>query len=412
MANTRIFSAAVDCIARFRVGTYPLKNVAQDVIKARKLNSRERKVFLDVVFRFSREIHLIHRFIATHIPFANSMSAQQKDMLALNILCHDDERDSQIASMVESYEAWHHQQGSELWLKALSPLLEKHLRADFGDDALEIARGLFERPTKYIAYDRRHVTLTQVLDALEEQQTPYFLHPSLSHAVGIRGAMDSGKLEKQFGEHVWFMDAASQIVSELIKPKPHERVLEMCTGVGNKAKYITTHDCHYVALDINEQRLKKAKQRLRDRHVQFLCVDGRNASLKENSFDWILLDAPCSGTGVLRRNPDLMLRLTQADLDKYTKLQWQLLNSAVKLLRPSGILIYVTCSLIRAENDQQIARLLQENSQVNPVPLRGLLSADLKLQNQDLDNNWLYLYPHMEDCDGFFCAALSKKPIE
>lgn len=414
MSHKRIFTAAVDCISRFRVGKYPLKNVAQDIIKARKLNSSDRKIFLDLVFRFSREINLVHHFIGEAVRFSKGMSLQQKDMLALQILSHDGEPDAdpELIKLHTHYQTWVKNVGDEGFLIALGPLLKRHFQADFGAEAAVHAKGCFDKPAKYFAIDRRHVRVEDVEAALSSQNIDYFFHKVLPHVIGTHEMIDMDKIAKTFGDHVWLMDAGSQIVAELIKPQPHERVLEMCSGEGNKAKYITMSDCHYVALEISEKRLAKAKSRLQKTNIEFILADGRNPPLPPNSFDWILLDAPCSGVGVLRRNPDLVHRLTKDDVDKYIKLQMELLNSAVKLLRPSGILIYVTCSLLRAENDQQITRLLRENSQIMPVPMAQLVGEDLRLENHALDNNCMHLYPHKEDCDGFFCAALTKKPLQ
>jgi 16S rRNA (cytosine967-C5)-methyltransferase len=114
------------------------------------------------------------------------------------------------------------------------------------------------------------------------------------------------------------------------------------------------------------------------------------------SFDWILIDAPCSGSGTLRRHPDLIYRLNKSQLISYQKLQRELLSSATKLLKPQGKLIYATCSLFNSENQQQIDGLLATNANLIPYEL------------PDLHKTSFELIPHIYDCDGFYLAALTK----
>ena len=139
----------------------------------------------------------------------------------------------------------------------------------------------------------------------------------------------------------------TEILANCVKPKNHERVLDMCVGEGGKARIIAMNNCDLVALDIDEERLARAKKRLAGFNIKYICKDGRDLSstLASQSFDWILIDAPCSGSGTLRRNPDLIYRLTKSQLINYQKLQAELLASATKLLKPGGRIVYATCSL-------------------------------------------------------------------
>lgn len=400
MNDHRILTTASDCIARFRSSQFPLKNVAKEMSSARKLNSRERKLFLDVVFRFSREIHLIDQYFHETIKFIATMSRQQRDALALKLLINDD--DSQ-----RDYRQWKTSLGDEQFLLSLGPLISEHLKSDYGDDAQMIARGLTNRARQYLAFDRRHLSKSDICSTLSQHGIEYFSHPMHELAIGIKKNIDVTSLP--FGDHVWVMDAGSQIVSELISPTDNDRVLDLCVGEGGKARFITTKSsCDYVALDIDEARLKRAEKRLHKERVAFICADGKNPPLKKDSFDWILLDAPCTGIGVLRRHPDLIHRLSVDALKKYQTLQRELLRSAVNLLKPSGILVYATCSLNKCENEQQIAQIFAENKQLKPVQLRHLVGDFVKLGDDAVSNNSFTLYPHIHDCDGFYFAALTK----
>lgn len=411
MNKKRLISTAIDAVGRFRSGPFPLKNVGQDLIKARKLNSGERKAFLDLIFRFSREINLLNKFFNEKIRFSNGMSVQERDTLALEILSESIPalfEPGGVAALYQDYEQWLVLLGDERYLLALGPLISGLLIADHQEQALAIAKGLAYRPAKYLAVDRRYLSVDVVSDALSGLGLEHFRHPILPVAIGSRHDINLKDLPKGMADHIWFMDAGSQIIAELVCPKPHEWVLDLCAGEGGKAQYITMKDCHYVALDVDESRLERAKKRLHNQKVDFVKADGRSPPFPSDHFDWILLDAPCSGTGVLRRHPDLVHRLTKAFLDKYRHLQRDLLKSAVKLLKPGGKLIYATCSLFRSENEQQIHDVLRENSQILPLSLSHLVGEHLRFSDDALYDNSLTLYPHIHDCDGFYVACLTK----
>ncbi|MEI6789778.1 MAG: RsmB/NOP family class I SAM-dependent RNA methyltransferase [Myxococcaceae bacterium] len=143
------------------------------------------------------------------------------------------------------------------------------------------------------------------------------------------------------GETLW-IDQGSQIIAQKIKAKPGERVLDLCAGAGGKTKLILSTGAHITAVDISDKRLVKMPG------IKRIVADGRTLSLP--AFDWILIDAPCSGTGTLRRAPDIFGRLSESDISRYVQLQKELVANAVKLLKHTGKLIYATCSLLEEEN--------------------------------------------------------------
>jgi 16S rRNA C967 or C1407 C5-methylase (RsmB/RsmF family) len=410
MNKQRLVSSAMDCITRFRASGFPLKNIASDIIRARKLNSLERKILLDLIFCFCREIYLINHFFLSRVKFFSSMPAQQKDVLALKMLCEkisDIKQNNEMAEALYEYEKWSKSLGDERYQISLGPLISGILTSDYGENINSIAKGLFSRPAKYLAFDHNYLTADDLSEALYKIKIPHFRHKILKSSIGTYENIDIFSLKKIFGDHIWLMDAGSQIIAEMIKPNSFDFVLDICTGIGNKARYITMNDCNYVAVDIDKRRLNKAKDRLKDRNIDFINADGRKLPIKPNTFNWILLDAPCSGVGVLRRNSDLIHRLTKDSLKKYCELQYELLSSAIELLACNGKLIYATCSLFKQENQQQITRILEENSKLLPLSLSELVGENLICGKKNL-NNEITLFPHIFDCDGFYISALTK----
>lgn len=409
MNQQRILNSALDCVTRFNATKFPLKNVAQDVIKAKNLNSRERKIFLDLVFSWSRQRHLARSFLEEVLPLFYAMSEQEKERLSLALIALVDFDFSLDLkpTIGESFKTWLKALGKERFSVALGPLIAKELKNSFGEAFLAIAESLWQKPKKYLAFDQS-VNKSELIEVLTSMGIGAAIHPLFSSALNIEGDLSLDQLPKKFKAHLWFMDAGSQFIASLIKPKKGDRVLDMCVGEGSKARIISAHPCEYYAVDINERRLSHAKSILPSQ-VKFKVEDATKLSLPKASFDWVFLDAPCSGTGVIRRHPDLIHRLTEDDLRKYLNLQEKLLKNALTMLKPGGILIYATCSLFERENQQQIDLVMRKSKDLFSLPLSELLDAsELKEMGLESKENAFMLLPNIHDCDAFYCAAIRK----
>lgn len=406
MNQQRIINCALDTLVRFGAGKYPLKNVAQDIIKMRKLNSQERKILLDIVFCWSRHRYLIEAYFMKHIKSFAAISKHNKESLSLDLLTQlyygfDRAMDS---SLVSSYEAYLTELANTRWLLALGPLVHDELVKSFGSEAWLIAKSLWQAPAKYLAYLPNKITKADLKMRLQTMGLNKLSDSPLSpYALKLEGVVKKLSLPT----YVWFMDAGSQFIAGLIKAKPGDKVLDMCIGEGTKARLIAQHDFLFTGIDINKSRLDKARS-LMPAGSNLICVDAKNSGLKKQSFDWILLDAPCSGSGVIRRHPDLIHRLSKMDLSSYQALQRDLLQEAVNLLKPGGVLIYATCSLFSGENDEQIKKVLDENNNLMPLSLKNLVAENELIDPLVLNKNSILLLPHLYDCDAFFIAALRK----
>lgn len=389
MNKQRIINTSIDCITKFRASNYPLKNIAQDLIKLRKLNSSERKYFLDLVFSWARESNIVIKFLESSIKFFSGLSNQQKDNLALDILAHKNLLDR------EKYDLFVKNLNEKKYLLACGDLIAEELIQSFGEQASCVAKSLWQRPDNYLAFDYKKVSLEQVCEELARVNIIVSSHANASYALKIIGNFNWELIPENIKPHVWLMDAGSQIIAHCVQAKKHERVLDMCVGEGGKARLIALRECELVALDNNPERLIHAKKRLKDFNIKFICADATKNLMNEEKFDWILVDAPCSGSGVLRRHPDLVYRLSKADLKYYQKLQHELLLNAIKLLKPKGKLIYATCSLFKTENEQQINKIITTNTHIIPFEL------------ENLNKSSVTLLPHSNNCDGFFVAGLT-----
>ena len=206
-------------------------------------------------------------------------------------------------------------------------------------------------------------------------------------------------------------DEGSQLVAAILGVAPQMRVLDYCAGAGGKTLALAMmmeNKGHIAACDVAEKRLDGAVRRLRragvhnvERHL--LSVGDKWAKRRAGSFDRVLVDAPCSGTGTWRRNPDARLRTTQQDLDELLVKQAQILDRAAKLVKPGGRLVYATCSILNAENSDQVEAFLKRNAAFKLVP-----SDSTELPESLKNTSMFALTPFKNGTDGFFAAVLER----
>ncbi|MCP4502105.1 MAG: 16S rRNA (cytosine(967)-C(5))-methyltransferase RsmB [Deltaproteobacteria bacterium] len=211
-------------------------------------------------------------------------------------------------------------------------------------------------------------------------------------------------------------DPASQLVSLLAKVKPGEHVLDLCAAPGTKTISLardTGVRGSVLAVDVDEKRACRIQENVeralpsRCGKIDVLVKDARELahdSELANSFDVILLDAPCSALGTVRRHPEVKLRRTKEDIEKSCLLQAELLDAAVPLLKPGGTLVYAVCSPLPQEGREQITAFLDR------FPAFQIEAANEALsyvpQDAVNDKGCLQLYPHRHQCDAFFAARL------
>jgi 16S rRNA (cytosine967-C5)-methyltransferase len=214
----------------------------------------------------------------------------------------------------------------------------------------------------------------------------------------------------------WFQvqDEAAQLVSLLLNPKPGETVLDACAGLGGKTAHIAQlmqNKGNVVAIDNDEKKLQQLgfeMQRLNISIVQARCCD-LNSSLDNKQvglFDRILLDAPCSGLGVLRRNPDIKWKTAEADLKRHAHIQKRFLVNLSKILKPKGILVYSVCSIEPEENEAVINAFLKNHPEF--VIDKNLGSLPGSLHSQVESKTGFKTLPMLNNMDGFYLVRLRK----
>lgn len=207
-------------------------------------------------------------------------------------------------------------------------------------------------------------------------------------------------------------DEASQLVAHLLAPQIGEQILDMCAAPGGKATHLAqlmADEGNITATDLNARRIRRiseSAERLGLKSIQTIAGDALASDYLDGmQFDRILLDAPCSGLGVIRRNPEAKWRLTPTEVARCAVRQRLLINAAAPLLKPGGVLVYATCSTAEEEDEAVINDFLSRNPEF--MVENG---AELFPEWADLFNSSGYLraWPHRHGTDGFFAVRLMR----
>lgn len=287
------------------------------------------------------------------------------------------------------------------------------LVARFGDAALAEALALqqpapLDLRVNLLMGTRETAQAALAAEGIEAEPTeysPFGLRIAARRAVTTGEAFQSGLVEIQ--------DEGSQLVALVCDVAPGMRVLDWCAGAGGKTlalAMLMENKGHIVAADVSAPRLDGAVRRLRragvhnvERHLA--VEDSKWAKRRGQSFDRVLVDAPCTGSGTWRRNPDARLRLSETDLSELIRKQAGILQTASRFVRPGGRLIYATCSLFAEENEGQIAQFLAANADFARRDIPALGAGARPIPPAEV----MSLTPARHGTDGFFAAVLERR---
>lgn len=282
--------------------------------------------------------------------------------------------------------------------------LAQRLVRDFGpQQAQELAQALTQRPSLHLRAVGDREALAQALQA-----QPLPLSPAGLVAPGMSQALTQAIEQGQ----VTIQDEAAQLVSLLAQPAPGARVLDACAGLGGKALHLAQlagPQGQVVAVEPHQGKLD-ALQKAFARHGQALeravCADLRQVDAEQlgGLFDVVVVDAPCSGLGVLRRHPEARWTRQESDIEALVKLQGELLEAAQALVKPGQVLVYSVCTFTPEEGPRQIERLLERSP---GWTLEAPDAGQVPWESLQAQHTGAYrAMPHQHGCDGFYLARL------
>lgn len=295
--------------------------------------------------------------------------------------------------------------------------LADELRKEFDDAELErLAEALNQPAPVDIRVNTHKASRDEV--AAQLASAGYPMEPARWSPAALRRANRAPLFNTQAFRNGLFevQDEGSQLVSLLLAPKRRQTIVDFCAGGGGKALHLASlmeNTGLVYACDVNPKRLQNLKPRiLRAQldNIQLMpLADENDAQLERlvGKADGVLVDAPCSGTGTLRRNPDIKWR--QIDLAALSALQLRILNSACKLVKPGGLLVYATCSLLQCENQDVARAFLAGHAEFNAENAADILRfAQVDVGDAVTADGHLRLLPHRHNADGFFAAAFRR----
>lgn len=380
------------CFAVLRARTRSDAALAQWMPRPLGPRDNELKALLHVGFAQLVVLGLpAHAAVSATVEAVRVLGRPHQDKL-VNALLRRAQRDGLPASTPES--AW------PTWLRA-------QVRKDWPAEADTLfAESMREAPL-WLRVNRQHGSRDAYRQRLVEAGLSTEAPDDMPDALLLREPVAPTTLPGFAQGDVSVQDGAAQRVADLVEGLPSgARVLDMCAAPGGKSAHLLERDPtrRVLAMDVDARRLQRVQETLQrvGLRAEMKAADATDPAAwwDGEPFDAVLLDAPCSATGIVRRQPDVLLHRRAEDLDALTRLQARLLDAAWHVLRPGGRLVYTTCSVLRAENAQQVDAFRGHHPEAVIEPL----GADWGRE----DAGGRQCLPGERDMDGFFYATLRK----
>ena len=437
--NALIFHKTVEITQQILSFTQPADACLSAFFRANnKLGRQDRGQIAETVFALLRHYEKIHTLLNGHLSAKMAvlcclMTQQGFSVSALQDFCNNEEKQclidikqqaknlsGSLKSMSNEQLAMSNDNGNlsgSLNIQAELPFwLIDALRLSYSDEEIVKIGQAMQEPAPLdirvnILKNQRDKVLKQLqemgLSALATPFSPYGIRLQDKTAFNKHPLFLDGTIEVQ--------DEGSQLLSLLSGAKRGLTVVDFCAGAGGKTLAmgaLMQNKGRLYAFDISEKRLNNLKPRLTRSGLGNVLpqrIDHENDSKLQrlwNKADIVLVDAPCSGTGTLRRNPDIKYRQSSDKIARIIEQQASIFQAASQLVATGGRLIYATCSLLRAENEAQVETFLQHNPQFTLENAAELLSPYISV---DSSNKMLRLNPVTHNTDGFFAAVLTRK---
>jgi 16S rRNA (cytosine967-C5)-methyltransferase len=305
-------------------------------------------------------------------------------------------------------------------LGSLPDFLAQRLTNEYAEQAEPLAASLSEPAPRALRVNSLKADVLQARERLENEGARVADGRFGRRTLILEGAFNPF-LTRSFHEGLFeLQDEGSQLACELLAPPPRGLVVDACAGAGGKSLAIAAAlegRGKVLALDVDEQKLVELRRRAKRAgaaNIQTFGIDEAGdlpaaVQALSGKADRLLIDAPCSGTGVLRRNPEARARLTPEALDRLVATQRTIVERMLPLLAPGGRLVFVTCSLLRAEGEDLLTELEALHPELEPVNLAEIFDrAYIERFPRSAPHRVRFL-PHLHTTDGFFVSVLRRK---
>ncbi|MBC7951637.1 MAG: RsmB/NOP family class I SAM-dependent RNA methyltransferase [Rhodospirillaceae bacterium] len=425
-------AAAIELLDEIEISPRPADQVASLYFKSRRfIGSKDRRAVADTVWRVLRRKARIDWWLA-HVEFPIDARARVFADLAFEgtEVTSDMFRGAHSApppgkeewkmmERLKGKDIFHHDMPA--WVKGEFPeWLQPRLEALWGEAMPREVAAMRDEAPLDLRVNTLKATREEAIIALKKEGIA--AEPTPLSPLGLRLKSRIALVQVQAWRNglIEVQDEGSQLVAVLANAQPGHAVVDYCAGAGGKTLALAAfmqNKGRLLACDVAEWRVDKAQERFRRNGVHNVTrrvISGESdkwIKRSAGSYDRVLVDAPCTGTGTWRRNPDAKWQLSETDLLELVVRQKDILESASRLVKPGGRLIYATCSVMAEENEQQIEAFLATHPDytVRPVPA---LWAELVGTPSPVTGPWLRLSPLNHATDGFFTAVLERKAAE
>ena len=420
MINKFVISTCADILKEVFLGNNPADvHLSYFFKKNRNLGSHDRSNIAEIFYGVIRNKRYLEEVVQDENP---------KKMILAYLMVMLGKSVRELTPMLNDYEVeWlqnkkSNKQKIDSWpIKLSLPdwLWEKFIKQYSEKELIELAQSLLVPAQLNLRVNTlkdksRDEMINELRESFPEQES--LILPTMYSPIGIslpRGTAIN-KHSLFLNGNIEVQDEGSQILSFLLSPGRGHMVADFCAGAGGKSLAISSimkNTGRVYAFDISERRLANLKKRLKrsgGSNIMMQRIANEN-DLKikrlKGKFDRVLVDAPCTGLGTLRRNPDLKWRQTQKSLSELVLKQGAILSSASALCKKGGYLVYATCSLLNDENEIIVEEFLSKHKGFVAISAKAALEKHgIKL---DADN-YLKLYPNVHKTDGFFGALLER----
>ena len=434
--------AAIDLLGRIASANAPADWVMADYVRERRyIGSKDRRAIGDLVYAVLRRRARLDWWLArAGAAPENGVAWPRRAVIAALVMLRDETPETvgalfdggphhpaplgpeerAVANALAGRPLFHPDQPVSVrgelpdWLlPAFREVFGAELEAELG--ALE-AEAPLDLRVNTLKTDRAGAIAALAAEGIDAQPTP--LSPVGLRVAGRQPLMAAAAFRDGLVE---VQDEGSQLVALLVDAQPGMAVVDYCAGAGGKTLALAARMANsgrLLALDVDQRRLDRAARRVRRAGLGIVrrrVLRGEGwRKLPSKSFDRVLVDAPCSGSGAWRRNPDARWRLTPDALDRYRDMQREILSRAARLVRPGGRLVYATCSLLPAENDRQVEAFLAGRRGFELLPVERVWHETVVAQGGPPvaslgdQGGRLRLSPGRNGTDGFFAAVFQR----
>ena len=276
-----------------------------------------------------------------------------------------------------------------------------------------LCKGNNSRPKLNIRVNTLKISKEELMERLANYDYNIYETKYAKDGIIIDNPMRITSTEEYKKGYFTIQDESSMLVSQIMDPTEDSLVLDLCAAPGGKSTHIAqlmNNKGRIISRDIYDHKLKLIQENSDRLGISIIETERFDATVLDEKLigkvDYCIIDAPCSGLGIIRRKPEIKWNRSKEDIESLTEIQWNILNNAKKYLKPGGTMIYSTCTIMKEENNYMINKFLSKNIDFELVDFSDKIPLDKSVE--DINQGFIQLFPHIHNTDGFFIAKLKK----